>query len=64
MDRKWVVNFRVIGPSHYHTPLMFIPHESTIVTAESPEAAWEKWVTSPYACPRDWYVNDGIEEAT
>lgn len=52
---EWVIVFRVISPSDYHTPMMYIPKEETRVKAISAEEAWEKWVTDPYAVPRDWY---------
>ena len=52
---KWVIRFRVIAPYDYHTPMMHLPIEETIVEAETADEAWEKWVTDPYAAPRDHY---------
>jgi len=34
---------------------MYLPVESTVIEAETEDAAWEKWVTDEYAAPRDWY---------
>jgi len=55
MMKKWTIRFRVISPSDYHTPLIYLPVESTVIEAETEDAAWEKWVTDEYAAPRDWY---------
>lgn len=60
--KKWVVRFRVIAPTDYHTPLMYIPTEQTIVDADTADEAWEKWVTDPYAAPREWYRKIEIYE--
>lgn len=60
--KKWVVRFRVITPGEYHVPLYLIPIEETRVEAENENEAWEKWVTDPYACPRDWYNKIEIYE--
>ena len=57
---RWIIRFRVISPSDYHTPFMHIPIESTLIEAESAEEAWEKWITAPYAFPRDWYRKEEI----
>ena len=57
---KWAVRFRVISPSDYHTPLGYIPIESTQVEAQTADEAWEKWITDPYASPRDWYKKEEI----
>ena len=60
--KKFVIRFRLISPNDYHTPMMYLPVESTIVEAETEEAAWEKWVIDPYAAPRDWYKKEEIYE--
>jgi len=52
---NWVIRFRVISPTDYFTPLMYLPIEETCVQAESADEAWKKWVTDPYASPREWY---------
>ncbi|MFH1628156.1 MAG: hypothetical protein ABIE47_05455 [Pseudomonadota bacterium] len=57
---EWVIRFRVISPSDYLTPLLYIPTERTIVEADTADEAWEKWVTDPYAAPRDWYRKEEI----
>jgi len=60
--KKWRIRFRVISPDDYHTPMMYLPVECTIEEAETPEDAWEKFVTGPYAAPRDWYRKEDIIE--
>ena len=62
MDKEWIVRFRVISPSDYHTPMCYLPIESTQIKAETPDEAWEKWVTDPWAGPRDWYKKEEIYE--
>ena len=57
---KWVIRFRVIAPNDYHTPLMYLPIEETLVEADTADAAWDKWVTAPGAAPRDWYKKEEI----
>ena len=61
-EKKWVVRFRVVSPSDYHTPRMYIPTEETRIKANSADEAWEKWVSDPYASPRDWYIKEEIYE--
>lgn len=61
--KEWVIRFRVINPSDYHTPRCYIPIEETRVKADTEKDAWEKWVTAPYAAPRDWYVKEEIVES-
>ena len=60
--KKWVIRFRVVSPTDYHTPLMYLPIETTYVEAETAEKAWEKWVTAPSAAPREWYRKIDIYE--
>jgi hypothetical protein len=60
--KKWEIRFRVISPSDYNIPLCYLPIESTIIEAETEELAWEKWVTDPYAAPRDWYKKIEINQ--
>ena len=60
--KKWVIRFRVIYPTDYMTPLIYIPIEETVVEAETANEAWEKWVTAPFAAPREWYKKEEIYE--
>ena len=60
--RKWVIRFRVISPNDYNTPMCYLPMEETRIEAQTEDEAWEKWVTDPYAAPRDWYRKEEIYE--
>ena len=57
--KKWVIRFRYIAPYDYYTPI-----EETCVEADTADEAWEKWVTGPYAGPRDNYKKEEIYERT
>ena len=35
--KKLVIRFRVISPSYYHTPMMYIPNEKTRVEPSQPD---------------------------
>jgi len=59
---KWLIRFHVISPTDYFTPMAYIPNEETIVEAETADEAWEKWVTGPYAAPREWYKKVEVYE--
>jgi len=54
-EKDWVIRFRYIPPYDYMTPFLHIPIEETCVSAETADKAWEKFITSPFAGPRDNY---------
>jgi hypothetical protein len=60
---QFVIRFRVLSPSDYHTPLCYLPVEETRVDADTADQAWEKWVTNPYASPQNWYNKIEIYQA-
>ena len=60
--KKWVIRFRMIAPYDYHTPMMHLPIQETIKSANTADEAWEAFVTEKYACPRDWYSKVEIYE--
>ena len=60
--KKWVIRFRVIAPSDYLTPMMYLPIEETIESANTADEAWESFVTEKGAAPRDWYRKIEIYE--
>lgn len=57
---KWMIRFRLIGPSDYFTPMCYLPTEETIVHAETANEAWLKWTTGEGAAPQDWYRKEEI----
>ncbi len=60
--KTWLIRFRYIAPYDYHTPMMYLPIEETRIEAETVDEAWEKWITAPYAGPRDNYKKIEIME--
>ena len=49
------IRFRYIPPYEYHTPLMHLPIERTLIEAETPEQAWEKFLAGQLPEHREWF---------
>ena len=60
--KRWRIRFRYIPPGDRMTPFLYSPVEETIVNAETGEEAWEMFVSSPHAGPRDNYRKEAITE--
>ena len=60
--KEWVIRFRYIASYDYYTPMMYLPIEGTRIKADTPEEAWEKFITEPGAGPCDNYKKEEIYE--
>jgi hypothetical protein len=58
---KWIIEFRYIAPCDYHTPIGYLPIQRTIREDENKDAAWEKFINSPYSGDRNCYRKISIE---